>query len=86
MSRYTHGFHQTHTAKKMHLELLPGTQPRHAKPYPVPCHLLKVLRKELECLIKLGVLSSVGGTEWASLTFIIPKKTFELDGLLILGN
>jgi hypothetical protein len=52
----------------MDLELLADAHPIHTKPYTIPCIHLKVFRKEL------GVLSQVGGTEWASPTFIIPKK------------
>jgi hypothetical protein len=63
-----------YTAKNMHLELLPGTQPKHAKPYHVPRHLLEVFQTELERLVKIGILSHVGGAEWASPTFILPKK------------
>jgi hypothetical protein len=58
----------------MDLELLPNAKPIPIKPYPVPWIHLKVYWKELECLIELGVLSRVGGTQWASPTFIIPKK------------
>jgi hypothetical protein len=60
--------------KKMHLDLLPNAKPIHAKPYPIPQIHFRVFKNELECLVQLGILSRVGGTERASPTFIIPKK------------
>ena len=42
--------------------------------YPVP-HLYKeTFKKELDRLVKLGVLEPVQQSEWGSPTFIIPKK------------
>jgi hypothetical protein len=61
--------------KKMHLGLQPDAKPVHVKPYPIPRTQLEVFRKELEQLGELGVLSWAGGTEWASPTFIIPKRS-----------
>jgi hypothetical protein len=33
-----------------------------------------MLKVELECLIKLGILKCINWSEWAVPTFIIPKK------------
>jgi hypothetical protein len=55
------------------LELLPDSIPVNQKPYPIPRLHLDVLKKELDRLCEIGVLSCVGATEWAATTFIIPK-------------
>jgi hypothetical protein len=60
--------------KKMDLELLPDVKSIHCQPYPIPQNHLGVFHKELEHLCDLGILSCFGATEWASPTFIIPKK------------
>ena len=60
--------------KQFHIELEPGYTPVHARHYPVPRVHLEVFRRELQHLIKLGVLEPQGLSRWASPSFIIPKK------------
>ncbi|KAL7533117.1 hypothetical protein ACHAWF_007608 [Thalassiosira exigua] len=57
-----------------HIELEPGAQPVYCRPYPVPRVHMETLKKELDHLVELGVLSPVRDTEWGLPTFIIPKK------------
>jgi hypothetical protein len=45
--------------KKMDLVLLPEAKSVHGRPYPIPCNHLEVFQKELERLVKLGVLSCI---------------------------
>ena len=52
----------------------PNAKPKHARPYPVPVIHLEAFRKELAHLCKIGVLAIQGASEWASSTFITPKK------------
>jgi hypothetical protein len=55
-------------------ELKEGAKPYHAKAYPIPHIHEQTLRKEIDRLVKLGVLKKCSDSEWASPTFIIPKK------------
>ena len=60
--------------RKFHIELEPGAKPKHARPYPVPVIHLAAFKKELMHLCDIGVLQPQGASEWASPTFITPKK------------
>ena len=60
--------------RKFHIDLIPGAKAKHARPYPVPVIHLEAFKKELLRLVDIGVLSAQGASEWASPTFIIPKK------------
>ena len=59
---------------KVHLEVEDGARPNHAKPYSIPHTQMDLFKKELIRLIKIGVLRPIGATQWASPTFIWPKK------------
>jgi Reverse transcriptase (RNA-dependent DNA polymerase) len=49
-------------------------KPYYAKPFPIPKIHEPVLRKEIDRLCKLGVISPSNHSSWGAPTFIIPKK------------
>ena len=55
-------------------ELKEGTKPYHGRPFPVPKSRKETTMKELNRLCELGVLEFQPASEWASPSFIIPKK------------
>eukprot|EP00804_Cyclotella_cryptica_P019679 CCRYP_016447-RA/>CCRYP_016447-RA protein AED:0.36 eAED:0.36 QI:0/0/0/1/0/0/3/0/315 len=60
--------------RKVLIELVPDAKPVHARPYPVPRIHMSTFKRELDHLVALGVLIPAKESEWASPTFIIPKK------------
>ena len=60
--------------KKFHIEIDPDAKPVYQRPYAVPRVHLTTFKKELDHLVELGVLKPQQKSEWASGTFIIPKK------------
>ena len=60
--------------KKFHIDIDPNATPVYLRPYPVPCIHLNTFKKEQDHLVKLGVLVIQNESEWASPTFVIPKK------------
>ena len=59
---------------KFHIKVEKGSKPKHSRPYAVPQVHLETFVEELQHLAELGVLEPQGTNEWASPTFIIPKK------------
>ena len=60
--------------KKFHIDIDPDAKPVFSRPYPIPRIHLSTFKKELDHLVKLGVLVPQMESEWASPTFITPKK------------
>ena len=60
--------------KKFYIEIDPNAKPVYARPYAVPRIHLSVFKKELDHLVEIGVLKHQQESEWASPTFITPKK------------
>jgi hypothetical protein len=60
--------------RTFHIDLVLGATPKHSRPYPIPVICLQAFKKELLHLVEIGVLSPQGASEWASPTFITPKK------------
>jgi len=58
----------------VNFELKDGAKPYHARPFPIPYVHEGTLKKEIDRLVRLGVLKKCSDSEWASPTFIIPKK------------
>ncbi len=60
--------------RKFHIDIMPGAVPKHSRPYAIPVIYLEAFKEKLIHLVKIGVLSPQGASEWASPTFITPKK------------
>ncbi len=60
--------------KKVHIDINPNAKPVRSRPYPVPRIHLKTFKKELDHLVRIGILAAQQESEWASPSFIIPKK------------
>ena len=58
----------------MHFNLKPDIEPYHGRPYPVPKSQMKVFKKEVERLCKIGVLKRQEESEWGPPAFMIPKS------------
>jgi hypothetical protein len=60
--------------KLVSFQLKEGVPPYHGRAFPVPKIHKDTLIKEVERLVELGVLERQPALEWASPSFIIPKK------------
>ena len=58
----------------VHMDVAPNAIPKHLRAYPVAHIHLDVFKIELQRLCNVGVLERCGTSQWASPTFIIPKK------------
>ena len=56
------------------LELKEGVTPYSGRAYPVPRIHRDVFKREIDRLVKLGVLKREDDSEWGSPTFIVPKN------------
>ena len=65
---------RTYPHRQYHLDLQDGAKPVHSRPYGVPFTQRDAFKRELDHLVKIGVLERSGASQWASGTFIIPKK------------
>ena len=72
--------------RKVHLDLVEGTEPVHSKPYAIPRTHDEAFRKELQHLVEIGVLRPCGPTEWAAPTFLVPKKDGRVRWIQISGH
>jgi hypothetical protein len=60
--------------KKVHIDIDLIAKPVHSRPYPVPRIQMKTFNMELDHFVKIGVLAPQQESEWATPSFITPKK------------
>eukprot|EP00978_Attheya_sp_CCMP212_P024610 scaffold77552_cov45-Attheya_sp.AAC.2 len=78
MSKYSllfNGELKKYTGKKIYLDVQPDAKPVHQRAFWLAKSQEELFKKELQHLVQSGVLERTGASEWASPTFIIPKKT-----------
>jgi hypothetical protein len=66
--------------RKVHIEIDPNAKPKHSRAYPVPRIQLSTFKKELDHLVKIGVLAVQGESECAHLRSSHPRKMAEFAG------
>ncbi len=69
-----HGTLGVYPHKKVHIDIDPNAKPVHSRPYPIPWVDSKTFKKELDHLVRIGVLAAQQESEWVSPSLIIPKK------------
>ena len=65
----------TLNVRPIHLELVEGAVPHHARAFPIPKSLEETTKKEMQRLTDIGVFKKTYDSEWAAPTFVQPKKT-----------
>ena len=68
------GILKVYPHRLVHLDIVQNATPQHLRAYPVAHIHLEVFKAELVRLCNIGVLEPCGASQWASPTFIIPKK------------
>ena len=56
------------------IKLREGVKPIHARPYTIPKIYELTIKNEIDQFVKRGILRRVNRSQWASPTFIVPKK------------
>ena len=64
----------TYPDEKINLDVREDATPQATRAYTVPHSQLEVFKKELDRLVRIGVLEEGSRSEWISGTFIVPKK------------
>ena len=67
-------------------ELKEGAKPYHCRAFPIPRIHKETFMHEVERLVELGVLKWQPSSEWASPSFIMPKKNKQCKENQISGN
>jgi hypothetical protein len=67
--------------KKVHIEIDPNAKPVHSRQYPIPQIHLKTFKKELDHLVRIGVLAAQQETEWRHPHSLFLRKMAEYAGL-----
>ena len=80
------GISRKYTGSDYTMELKEDAKPYHAKPFPIPKTHEPPLKKEVNRLIKIGVLKKINNSQCAASTFIIPKKSGTVRFILISQN
>ena len=60
--------------KQIHLEFVPGAKPHACRPFPIPQIYKKLVKEEVQWLVKIGLVTKVEASEWSLPSFAIPKK------------
>ena len=55
-----------YSQRKIHIDIMPGSKPKHVQPYTIARIHLKTFKKELDHLVCIGVLSPQGASKWGS--------------------
>ena len=62
------------TTEPVNFKLKSGAKPYHSRAFPIPKVHSETIKKEVKRLVELGVLEWQPTSEWASPSFIQPKK------------